>query len=152
MTSEIRRSVLEASDRLIVGDGVVVIGEELARTFVEGDRIIGIAETAEILHLPRADVLLVDEVVTRSPRAFEALQTVSEEAISSFFATFAELLSDAQTIALIRAANDIDVREAKAKSRSTTRLVLDDRMRLEMMASLRLWETSPVKRIGRGED
>mgnify|MGYP001557975346 FL=1 len=146
MTSEIRRSVLEASDRLIVGDDVVVVGEELARTFVEGDRIIGIAETGEILHLPRVDFSLVDEAVTRSHRAFEALQTVSEEAISSFFAVFAELLSDDATIALIRTANDIDVREAKAKSRSTTRLVLDERMRLEMVASLRIWENSSLQR------
>lgn len=146
MTSEIRRSVLQANDRLIVGDDTVIIGEELARTFVEGDRIIGIAESGEILHLPRADILLVDEAVTRCHRAFEALQTVSEEAISSFFCAFAELLSDDRIIALIQAANDIDVRDAKARGRSITRLVLDERMRLEMVTSLRIWENSPLQR------
>jgi glutamate-5-semialdehyde dehydrogenase len=42
----------------------------------------------------------------------------------------------------IRAANRVDVQDAKARGRSTTRLELTEQMRLNMVASLRIWEDS----------
>lgn len=142
MTSENPRRVLTANDRIVVGNELANVGEQLASTFVEGDRLIGIVGSGEILHLPHADTLLVGECVTRAHLAFDALQLVSDESIGSFFAHFAVLLGDDSVTDRIRAANAIDLSDAKSRNRPTTRLELTESMRLDMVESLRIWEHS----------
>lgn len=137
--SENSNRVLRASDRIIVGDELVTVGEQLAASFVAGDRLLGIVESGQILHLPHQDMQLVGDAVDRAYAAFRTLQGVSAEAISSFFEGFAELLDDSQVIKHIREANEIDVRDAESRGRSTTRLALNKQMELDMVESLRLW-------------
>lgn len=146
MNTETPRHVLKPNDRVIVGSELVLVGEQLASVFTEGDRLIGIAESGEILHLPYADTLLIEECVTRARLAFDALQSVSDESISAFFEDFAELLDDDLVMDRIRAANDLDVRDAQARNRSTTRLVLTEQMQLDMVESLRIWKGSTATR------
>ncbi|MHB1130089.1 MAG: aldehyde dehydrogenase family protein [Ilumatobacteraceae bacterium] len=134
--------VLNASDRIVVGDKLLNVGEHLAATFVEGDRLIGIPNSNEILHVPRADTVLVEKCVTRAHLAFEALQLVGDESISLFFAEFAAQLSDEAVMGRIQDANDVDVRDAEARGRSTTRLVLSEQMRLDMIEALHIWQRS----------
>ena len=45
----------------------------------------------------------------------------------------------------IKDSNDEDVRIARSKGRSTTRLILE-KMRTDMVAGLRLWENTPSQR------
>src|SRR6202012_253362 len=59
----------------------------------------------------------------RPCHAFGAMGQVSDEQISRFFDQFAARLADDAAWAAIARANDDDVARAKAKRRSTTRLV-----------------------------
>jgi glutamate-5-semialdehyde dehydrogenase len=66
--------------------------------------------------------------------------------ITAFFDAFADALADDTVMAAIRAANDADVARAEGGGRSTTRLVLSDRMRDDMVAGLRLWRDAGLRR------
>lgn len=157
MTPENSNRVLGASDRIIVGPQLLVVGEQLASAFVAGDRLLGIVDSGEILHIPGRDIQLVGESVGRASAAFQALQAVSVEAISSFFEYFAGMLENSLVIKQIREANEIDVRDAESRGRSTTRLALSERMELDMVESLRLWRDAAdtrgavVERIEHGD-
>lgn len=137
---------LKPSDRIVVGNSLVMVGEQLASTFIEGDRLIGIAESGEILHLPQSEILLVDESVKRSRLAFDEFQLVEDEAVTSFFTSFAEKMNDELVISHILEANNADVCEAKTRNRSVTRLVLSEQMRIDMIGAIRIWENSPSTR------
>ncbi len=74
--------------------------------------------------------------------------TVSDEAISAFYGAFAARLEDDTAFEVIAGANAADVAAARARGRSTTRLVLSSVMRADMVAGLRTWQDAPS---GRGE-
>ena len=71
---------------------------------------------------------------------------VSDEAISTFFARFADRLDDDTVFAPISEANAGDMEAAKERGRSTTRLHLSDGMRSDMIAGLRGWADQPSSR------
>ena len=71
--------------------------------------------------------------------------SVDDDSITKFFKLFADYLSDDERFSAIKDSNDEDVRMARSKGRSTTRLILSEKMRTDMVAGLRLWENTRLK-------
>ncbi len=128
------------------GNHVVRVPAELAAAFAAGDRLVVVQETGDLLHVPAAEHAAATTAVDAAVAAFAALVADDDDAITTFFDAFAAALADDSTIAPIRAANEADVARAAAAGRSTTRLVLSDRMRDDMIAGLRTWRDSPLRR------
>jgi glutamate-5-semialdehyde dehydrogenase len=133
-------------ERLEPGQAIVYAGDRVARVssavadrFRPGDHLLVDHSTGELLVVPSADQALADQAVEAARAAFHELATVSDAAISAFFDHFADRLDDDAAFAPIADANRKDVVAARARGRSTTRLVLSDRMRADMVAGLRMW-------------
>lgn len=133
---------------LVGGDRVVHVSDELAAAFAPGDRLIVLDEGGEVLHVPAAEAVVARGAVDRAVDAFARMGEVSDEAITAFYEAFARRLEDDATFAPIAEANADDVARARERGRSTTRLVLSDRMRADMVAGLRAWRDMPP---GRGQ-
>ncbi len=131
---------------LVGGDRYVTVSDELAASFQAGDRLIVVAETGDVLHVPAAEQDVAAAAVDAAAAAFRALANVTDDQISMFFAAFADRLSDPASVAPILDANGRDMVAASAAGRSTTRLALSERMVDEMIAGLRGWEHSPLRR------
>jgi glutamate-5-semialdehyde dehydrogenase len=123
------------------GDRVTEVSAELADVFRPGDRLVVVQETGDLLHIPASEHHVVDQVVGRAVDAFAALSGAAAEQISGFFRSFADHLADNARFAAVADANERDVQSAKQRGRSTTRLVLDARMRADMVAGLEVWAT-----------
>ena len=130
------------------GDRVAVVSAELAERFVEGDQLIVVQSTGALLLIPAAVGDLVAATVTASNAAFVELASITDEQITDFFDRFASALDADDTFAPIAEANAMDVRSAAERGRSTTRLLLDDRMRTDMVQGLRGWRDSSSRRDG----
>jgi glutamate-5-semialdehyde dehydrogenase len=130
------------------GDRVAVVSAELAESFRDGDRLIVVQSTGALLLIPAEVGALVADTVAEAGQAFSALAAVTDDQITDFFDRFAEALSDDDRFAPIAAANAADVTAAAAAGRSTTRLVLDERMRSDMVSGLLGWRDSPSRRDG----
>ncbi len=128
------------------GDRIAVVSEELAASFRRGDRLIVEQRTGELLHVPAAVQQIASAAVDRAAAAFQRMGEVSDEAISAFFAAFAERLTDEFTWEMIVEANAADLAAARARGRSTTRLAVSDAMRLDMIAGLMAWKNAPPGR------
>jgi len=129
------------------GNRVVAVGDDLARVFRPGDRLIVAQDTGALLHVPADDWSRAEAAVTEAVTAFALMGAVGDDQISSFFKGFASYLEDDSTFDAIARANEADVDAARSRGRSTTRLVLSDRMREGMVEGLRLW---PEGDSGRG--
>jgi len=125
------------------GDKLAFVSAELAAAFKAGDRLLVIQDTGEILHVPRAAHDIAASAVARALQAFEALGGVGDDQISAFFDCFARHLDSDQRWRAIAAANKQDLRDAKAKGRSTARLTVSEDMRRQMIAGLRAWRDAP---------
>ena len=130
------------------GDRVAVVSRELAQRFCEGDRLIVVQSTGSLLLIPAIVGALAAETVGDASRAFVELASVTDDQITDFFDQFATALGDDHRFAPIAEANTADVVAAAASGRSTTRLVLDDRMRSDMVSGLHGWRDSPSRRDG----
>lgn len=140
-------AALEAGQPLVFGgDRVVRVTPELADAFRAGDALVVLQDSGEVLHLPRADRDAARRAVDAAVAAFAAMGEVDDAALDAFFTGFADRLEDDTTFAPIAAANEADVASARERGRSTTRLVLSDRMRADMVAGLRNWTTVPSPR------
>lgn len=128
------------------GDRVAVVSPELAAAFRPGDRLIVVQETGDLLRVPAEQARIAGGAVERAHRAFQAMGSVSDDAITAFFEAFASRLGDEETWSAISTANAADVERAKARGRSTTRLVADEKMRRGMIAGLREWRDAPTTR------
>jgi glutamate-5-semialdehyde dehydrogenase len=128
------------------GDRVAVVSAELAERFGDGDRLIVVQSTGALLLIPAGVGRLVADTVTHAVDAFAQLASVTDEQITDFFDRFAAALADDDRFAIIAAANDADVAAATAKGRSTTRLVIDEAMRADMIRGLRVWRDAPGRR------
>src|SRR3954453_19433578 len=131
---------------IIGGDRYVTVDGELADAFAAGDRLIALTETGDLLHVPAAQYGVAAAATARARTAFEALGDVGDGQISSFFDGFAARLDDAGVIEHLLTANRSDVATAERSGRSTTRLVLSDRMRRDMVAGLIGWRDAPLRR------
>lgn len=130
------------------GDRMVRVDAELADRFRPGDRLIVVQTSGALLHVPSDVHELVEAAVADAVAGFEALAGCTDEQISEFFDRFAAALDDDEQFAPIAAANAEDIVAAEARGRSTTRLVLDDTMRTDMIAGLRGWRDSESRRGG----
>lgn len=121
------------------GNRVTHVTPELAAAFAAGDRVIVDPLSGDLLHVPESEFELAAAPVTRARSAFTALTRCSDDQITAFFTDFADRLADGGSFAPIAAANVADVQRATERGRSTTRLVLGDAMRADMIAGLRGW-------------
>ena len=128
------------------GNRFAVVPEELAARFTAGDRLIVEGGAGELLHVPAAVQAIASGAVGRAHAAFRRMGEISDDAISAFFAAFAERLGDEAVWARIAAANAEDVAAARAKGRSTTRLEVTGAMRRDMIAGLLAWKDAPAGR------
>jgi glutamate-5-semialdehyde dehydrogenase len=132
---------LTAGTPLVVGgDRVTTVSDELAAAFQPGDAIIVVQDRGDVLHLPAAERAAARRAVDAAVAAADAMGAVDDAAIDVFYGAFADRLEHDATFAPIAAANDADVAAAKARGRSTTRLVLSPTMRADMIAGLRGWQ------------
>lgn len=125
---------------LVGGDRIVRVSDELAAAFEPGDALLVAGEDGALLHVPAADRAAARTAVDAAERAFAAMSDVEDERIDAFYAAFADRLADDDVFAEIAAANTADVAAARARGRSTTRLVLSEGMRADMIDGLRGWQ------------
>ena len=138
---------LEPGQVVLVGpDRFVTVDDELAAAFAPGDRLIAVADTGDLLHIPELQFEIAERAVADASDAFAALRAVGDDQITAFFDEFAARLDDDASFAAVLAANEQDVATAAAAGRSTTRLVLTSKMRADMIAGLRGWRDSPLRR------
>ena len=138
---------LEAGATLLVGgDRTVEVSEELANAFQPGDAILPIESTGEILHVPADERRIASDAVGRAAAAFSRMGAVDDEAISHFFTSFANRLEDDAIWERIRVVNEDDIAAARARGRSTTRLVADEKLRRGMIDGLRGWIDASSRR------
>jgi glutamate-5-semialdehyde dehydrogenase len=132
--------ILDPHDKVLIDGHLVEIGEVIAQSFSEGDRLLA-APSSGLLLVPKAETDLVGSCVEDALHAFSALSKVDDGQIANFYSSFAKRLEDDGIFSKIRIANDRDVIAAKAAGRSTTRLELTESMRQDMIEALRIWET-----------
>lgn len=130
------------------GNRVTYVPDQLAADFMPGDRLIVVQDTGDLLRVPAADWEVAHRAIQRASAAFDSLRVVTDDQITAFYEGFAERLEDDVIFERIKAANDEDVEKAKKSGRSTTRLILSDGMRVDMVAGLRIWAAASS---GRGE-
>jgi glutamate-5-semialdehyde dehydrogenase len=128
------------------GDRVAYVDDALAAAFRPGDRLVVVQTDGALLHIPAAEHALVDAAVRAAHEAFARLAGLGDGPVDRFYEAFADRLADPAVVDRITAANRADVASAKARGRSTTRLVLSDKMRADMIAGLRGWRSMPSGR------
>ena len=133
---------LKATDIVLIEGAPHQVGTEIADRYREGDLIIGISG-GHLLHVPQDDLLVANRAVTQSVEAFDLLKSVASDQISQFFHTFAQRLKDDAIFAKIKKCNEDDVASAVQRGRSTTRLMLTDVMRGDMISALHTWGNTP---------
>ncbi|MFQ5555538.1 MAG: aldehyde dehydrogenase family protein [Acidimicrobiia bacterium] len=138
----------EGAAVLYGGDKVTRVSRSLAERFRPGDRLVVVQSTGDLLHVPASVWDLAQSAVGRAAGAFAAMGTVADAEITAFYEAFASRLEDDAAFGAIASANADDVERARDRGRSTTRLVLSDTMRKDMIDGLRLWRDSSG---GRGE-
>ena len=128
------------------GNQVVKVDDALAEAFREGDRLVVLQNSGDLLHIPAEDWNRAVSAIDSAVDAFAAMGAVDDSQIKAFYLAFANHLEDDATFAPIKDANQSDVIYARNRGRSTTRLVLSDRMRTEMIEGLRMWAGASVNR------
>jgi glutamate-5-semialdehyde dehydrogenase len=128
------------------GDRVAYVTPQLAAAFQPGDRLVIVQDTGDLLHIPGADHATASAAVGRAAAAFARMGEIADAAITTFFEAFARRLADDAVWARIAAANAADVESAKARGRSTTRLIASEAMRRDMIAGLRAWRDAEPAR------
>ena len=140
--------ILDPHDKVLIDGHLVEIGEGIAKSFSEGDRLLA-TPSSGLLLVPKAELDLVGSCVDDAHHAFSVLGKVDDAQIANFYSSFAQRLEDDEIFSKIRKANDGDVIAATAAGMSTTRLVLSDAMRQDMIDALRIWKTLPTSSTAR---
>jgi len=128
------------------GDRVLHVPADVATKFRAGDALVIVEATGELLHVPAAERHIAEAAVSRAHEAFAALSAAPDASISDFYAGFANRLADESVWSRIQAVNERDVAEARARGRSTTRLVANEKLRAGMIDGLRGWIGAPSRR------
>ena len=131
---------------LFDGNRVTHVSAEVAERFRPGDRLLVVQKTGDVLHVPAEQHRIAAEAVERASAAFAQMGSVSDAQVTRFYEEFARRIEDEESWAPIAAANREDVEQARARGRSTTRLVAGDKMRRDMAAGLREWRDAPSPR------
>lgn len=128
------------------GDQVALVSAELAQAFQPGDRLVVVQETGALLHIPAEVHAVATGAVARAYDAFRKMRDTPDEAISAFFEAFAAKLQSADIWGEILRANAADAAQARARGRSVTRLIADEKMRQGMIEGLRGWRDTETLR------
>lgn len=136
--------VLRPGDRVAIGRAMVEVTEEFAASLEPGDEVLAVGSRGILRRIPVAVARLVDGCLGRASAAFEQLAGADMGRIDAFFESAATRLESDSTFEQIRAANEQDVERARRKGRGTTRLVLSDRMRSDMVEALLMWRGLPA--------
>ena len=124
---------------LFGGNRLLRVPEAIAQSFQPGDSVVVVESTEEILLIPARERQIAEAAVQTAQSAFVTLAAASDEAISNFYLAFAERLADDAVWSRIQRVNAEDVAAAKARGRSTTRLVANEKLRGDMIEGLRGW-------------
>ncbi len=128
------------------GDRVAIVSDQLAAAFRPGDRVVVDPSSGTLLHVPEREHGIAAAAVGAAVGAFDALSRCDDDQITAFFEAFADVLADDTAFAPIADANRADVASARERGRSTTRLDLSGTMRADMIAGLRGWANTPLRR------
>ena len=125
----------------------VLVGEKLVAMprLEPGERVVPLAEFGQLVVISKAAAEAAGQAVLRATAALSELAEASDQAILAFFEGFAARLEDDATFAEILRANQADVASARSRGRATGRLELGERMRRDMIAGLRVWQSSPPR-------
>ncbi len=138
---------LEAGMPLVFGGNrVLPVPADVAERFRPGDSVVVVEATEQVLLVPAAEREIAEAAVSRAAEAFGVLAAAPDEAISRFYAGFADRLADEDVWSRIREVNDRDVEDAQQRGRSTTRLVANEKLRAGMIDGLRGWIDAPSRR------
>lgn len=146
MNNDVLQSITSGMAIIYAGNKVTRVSAELAAAFRPGDRLLVVAESGDLLHIPLSEQEIASAAVTRALEAFSIMNSITDDSISNFYHSFAELLANDEIWQKIVAANDQDVTRARERGRSTTRLVVNEKMRADMISGLLSWRDSPAKR------
>jgi glutamate-5-semialdehyde dehydrogenase len=128
------------------GDRIARVPADLAASFVEGDRLLVVQDTGDLLHIPADVDARVADAVADAAAAFDELAICSDDQITDFFTEFARLLATDDVIGGVLDANREDLADARQRGRSTTRLELTETMRTSMIEGLIGWAGSSLRR------
>ena len=128
------------------GNRAATVSPELAASFQPGDRLVVVQDTGDLLRIAQDVWELASAAVAQASVAFGRMGAVSDDQITAFYHAFADRLEDDESFAAVAEANQADIDVAAGKGRSTTRLVLSDTMRSDMIAGLRTWAGMPSSR------
>ena len=131
---------------LFGGNRLLRVSEDIAARFEPGDSLMVVEATEEMLLIPASERRIAQAAVDSAQAAFGTLAAASDDCISKFYLGFAERLADETVWARIRQVNAEDVAAAKARGRSTTRLVANDKLRELMIEGLRGWVGAESRR------
>lgn len=128
------------------GNQVTTVTQDLADAFTDGDRLIVVQDTGDLLHVRRAEWDVAEAAVERAVAAFAELRSTRDDAITEFYLDFASRLEDDEFFDAIATANRADISSARDRGRTTTRLELTPQMRADMVSGLRGWAEMPTSR------
>ena len=128
------------------GDKVAYVDAELAEAFRDGDHLVVVQATGDLLHIPADTHRTATSAIDVATAAFSQLGAVTDDQITTFYRAFAARLGNDTAFSPIAEANEQDVVDAKERGRSTTRLVLSPQMRQDMIDGLEIWEAAPSLR------
>ena len=121
------------------------VDDTLAAAFQRGDTLIA-NPVAGLLHIPSAITAVVDTAMQAVSQAFVEMSGISDEQIVGFFRAAAAHIADDEVWAAVSETNLQDVRDARARGRSVTRLEVSEAMREGMIAGLLGWADMPSQR------
>ena len=133
------------------GNQWTAVSAQLAREFRTGDSLVVVQENGDLLHIPGSVAEIANAAVTNARLAFAELAIINTQRITEFFDSFAKNLQDDGIFNKIKIANDIDVESAKQRGRSTTRLQLSEKIRLDMISALHMWRDLSDSSLSTGE-
>ena len=131
---------------VVGGDRQVVVSRELAEAFAPGDYLATVERTGELLHVRADERARARAAVDRAYDAFAQMASVSDAQISQFYEGFARRLGDDSIWSAIQKVNQEDVKQAKARGRSTTRLEASEQLRRSVIEGLLGWAKAPSQR------
>ena len=133
------KRLLQAGDWVAIGENWIQADSVFTSALEPGDHVLAVASTSSLKRISREVHEIVHESVGRAVTAFGQLAQTSDASITDFFDRAATLLGDDRVFSHIRSANETDVASAQSRGRSTTRLVLSDSMRLDMISAFEMW-------------
>ena len=140
------------SDALVAGTTVLspsgqafTVSDALSAEFEPGDRLIA-TDLEGLLRIPAKDHDTANTAVTACHKAFNDMGAVTNDQIIDFYHQFAAALANDEIWEQIQSVNKNDVASARRRGRSTTRLVVSDKMRQGMIDGLNGWASMPSQR------